>query len=284
MPTIAMLKQDMESTKSLGDIVDVLKIAALMQFHAFQLKEGKPKQDFLNIAEDIFNVLVSKGLEHPFLLDRPILPSLIVVITSDEGFLGDLNMLAINAALNIVKTSEDHILCLGRRGARYLEDTDVSYKVFPGVSSEINPDELEPLKLYILNGYKKKFGRVYIIYPKFISLVVQKIDKVLLLPYQKSSQAKILRGFFIDEMLIEPAISHVLEILIEIYLGFRLLDIFWMSKRSEYAARIMHLEGSTQELSTLNQKLSFNYFRQEHALKDKSIREISASKVISGRR
>ncbi|HNV24099.1 MAG TPA: F0F1 ATP synthase subunit gamma, partial [Candidatus Omnitrophota bacterium] len=225
MPTIAMLKQDMESTKSLGDIVDVLKIAALMQFHAFQLKEWKPKQDFLNIAEDIFNVLVSKGLEHPFLFDRPTLPSLIVVITSDEGFLGDLNMLAINAALNIVKTSEDHVLCLGRRGARYLEDTDVSYKVFPGVSSEINTDELEPLKLYILNGYKKKFGRVYIIYPKFISLAVQKIDKVLLLPYQKSSQAKILRGFFIDEMLIEPAISHVLEMLIEIYLDFRLLDI-----------------------------------------------------------
>jgi len=42
----------------------------------------------------------------------------------------------------------------------------------------------------------------------------------------------------------------------------------------------MHLEGSTQELSHMNQRLAFNYFRQVHAVSDKTIREISASRIF----
>ena len=284
MATIASLKQELESTKSLGDIIEVLKVAALMQFHAFQLKEGRPKPDFLNIAEDIFNILLSKGVEHPFLFDRKTLPTLIIAITSDEGFLGDLNMMAVNTSVNLVKSPQDEVLVLGRRGVRYLEETDVSYKSFPGITSEISFNEVSIIKEYILKGYRKKFGRVHIVYPKFISLAVQRIDKIALLPYQRKETLKIPRGFFIDEMLVEPHSDSAIEMLMDLFMGFKLLEIFWMSKRSEYAARIMHLEGSTQELSVLNQQISFNYFRQEHALKDKSIREISASKALSGKR
>jgi hypothetical protein len=45
----------------------------------------------------------------------------------------------------------------------------------------------------------------------------------------------------------------------------------------------MHLEGSAQELIQLKQTLAFEYFRQLHSARDKTIREISASKVLLGK-
>jgi F0F1-type ATP synthase gamma subunit len=90
---------------------------------------------------------------------------------------------------------------------------------------------------------------------------------------------------FEDNMLlVEPSVTRVLNSLIELWAGFKLLEIFWLSKQSEFAARIMHLEGSTQEISHLRQRLSFEYFKQVHALKDKVIREISASKIMLGKK
>ena len=80
--------------------------------------------------------------------------------------------------------------------------------------------------------------------------------------------------------MVEPSFGSVIEILVELWMGVKLLEIFWSSKQSECAARIMHLEGSTQELTQLNRKLTFEYFRQVHSLSDKTIREISVSRNL----
>jgi len=87
-----------------------------------------------------------------------------------------------------------------------------------------------------------------------------------------------------DEMLFEPSLIKLSESVVKLWLGFRIEELFWSSKQAEFAARIMHLEGSTQELNLLKQKLSFEYFRQIHGLRDKVIREISASKILLNKR
>jgi len=49
---------------------------------------------------------------------------------------------------------------------------------------------------------------------------------------------------------------------------------------AELAARIMHLEGSIQELSKVDQNLKLDYFKYLHGLSDKTIREIYASRLV----
>jgi len=82
------------------------------------------------------------------------------------------------------------------------------------------------------------------------------------------------------EILIEPNIKSVLEGWIKLWLDFRFYYIFWSSKLAEYAARITHLEGSTQELTRINQHLHLEYFKYLHGLSDKSIRELFAARVM----
>ena len=163
----------------------------------------------------------------------------------------------------------------------------MSFELFPGFTEDVDRNGLEAICGYLLKNYLAKFGRVFIVYPRFFSLTMQRIEAVSVLPFTKpETEATPPSGLTREALLIEPSVRQVIRRLIELWLDFKILDIFWSSKQSEYAARIMHLEGSTQELSHLNERLLFEYFRQVHTLRDKSIREISASKALleKGRR
>jgi len=286
MRPLSELKQDFEVSRSLRDIIDVLKTAAMIQFRSFQLRE-KLNEDFMKELESCFGILAAKKINHPYLFDRKSLPSIIVVLTSDEGFLGELNTLLVNVSIDRRKSKDDEMVIFGEQGAKYLEDINMDFVFFPGITDEVKYEEAEKIRDYLINEYKKRFGRIIIVYPKFVSLTIQRITVWQILPFEEPIEAhdkNSLRQLLIKEALIEPSQDKVVEVIVELWAGFKIMDILCSSKMSEFSARIMHLEGSTQELNVLKQKLSFEYFRQVHSLRDKVIREISASKIMLGKR
>jgi ATP synthase F1 gamma subunit len=279
MITLAKLKQSLEFNRSLGTVIDILKTTALVQFRSFQFKD-RPNTEFFKEIEDVFEIFRMKRIKHPYFFERANLPSAIIIITSNEGFLGGLNTLLINAAISSRRSTNDELIVLGERGAGYFEDLKESYVSFPGITDEAGWKESEKVANYVLGGYKKKFGSIFVCYPKFVSLTHQKVDVIRLLP--RLSDAMPNDGPFrsLEEISIEPAEHRVVETAVELWVRYKLFEVFWLSKQSEYAARIMHLEGSTYELSNLSHRLRFDYFRRVHALSDKTIREISAAKVL----
>lgn len=285
MRPLSDLKQDFEVSRNLGDIIDVLKTAALIQFRSFQFRE-KPLEDFINETENSLNILSEQGLNHPYLIDRPNLPSCIMIVTSDEGFLGELTNLLIHAGMEQCKSAKDQAIVLGRQGQRYMEELNMEFLFFPGIADDINYKHAHDYAGYLSGDYLKNYGRLYVVYPKFVSLSVQRVTTVQLLPHKPFTSGAIRQSAMAnakirkEEMLIEPSADSVLAGIIKLYMGYKLFEIFWSARQSEYAARIMHLEASTQELNHLNQRLSFEYFRQVHSLRDKVIREISASKIL----
>jgi ATP synthase F1 gamma subunit len=280
---VSELKLDFEVVQGLGDIIDVLKTSAMIQFRSLQSRD-KPNEAFFNTANDCFDMIAQKGTKHPYLFDRKMMPSAIVAITSDEGFLGEMNTLLINASVDMCKYKDDELIVLGERGGRYLEDMGRNFVFFPGIADDLDYSQVAKLRDYLLKGYRRRFGRIFIVFPKFISLTSQKITILHLLPHHIAAKQESPLLAAKEDLLIEPSMNRVLDGLINMWMGYELVDIFWMSKQAEFAARIMHLEGSTQELSHLRQKLSFEYFKQVHSLRDKVIREISASKILLGRR
>ena len=285
MITLAELKQDVELSQGLGEVVDILKTAALIQFRTLQTMQGYQEEFRKELERSLSAILSLRELPHYYLMNRKQLPSILLVMTSEEGFVGELNTLLINEALNKRQSPRDEIVILGERGTRYLEDMKEIFVSFPGISDDMKYQEMEEIRDYILKKYREEYGRVLAIYPEFQSLTSQIIKSVAILPYlgkDKKQQGQ--NSFLIEEILIGPSPKKVLEGLIHFWLGFRLLEIFRSAKQSEVAARIMHLEGSTQELSFLNQKLSLAYFRQVHNLSDKTIRELSGAKILLGKR
>ncbi|UCD14906.1 MAG: F0F1 ATP synthase subunit gamma [Candidatus Omnitrophota bacterium] len=279
MKALAKLKQDLEFIKGFGEVIDTIKTAALVEFRFFQGREKLINTAFLKELEGAFNLLMSGGIASPYLsADKP-LPQALVIITSDEGFLGELNTLCINSAFQNRQSDKDEIIVLGERGARYLADRGDNFVSFPGISERVDAKESQRLVNYLLRRYNRHIGRITVVYPQFLSLTSQRITIFTLLPYSLTAPKLDVSRKQAD-MLIEPSLSKVVKSMVNLWMNYKLLEMFFSAKQAEFAARIMHLEGSTQELSLINKKVTLSYFKQLHALSDKTIREISAAKIL----
>ena len=278
MIPLIRLKQDREFNDSFRGIIDVFKVAASVQLRQLQ---GSTVfyEPFEKTLFDSLRFLDIQGSRHPLMVHRADLPSCVVVITSDEGFAGDLNAALVTTALHSHQAARhDELVVLGDRGASRLEELNETFVYFPGIGEEIDRERITTLRRYFLKEYLRgTCGRLLVVYAKYVSLAVQHVEEELLLPCRAlfgagpSTQA--------SRALIEPSVERVMEALVTLWLEFALAKIFLSSKLSELSARVMHLEGSDQELSRTSQQLGLQYVKHLHALADKSIREISTSRI-----
>lgn len=277
MIPLAQLKQDMEFSKSLSEIVEGLKIGAAIELRHLQA-QATLSEPFLKHTLDNLSLVDPRQSRHPFLAERASLPSCVVVITSEEGFSGELNALLVNAALTARDAARgDQLVVLGERGAAAMEELGESFVYFPGVADELDRRQVAGLQRHLVQGYLDgTFGSARVVYAKFLSVTFQRVDHDVLLPYRAPAGARTAPR---KPCALEPSADLIVEELVSLWLAFSIATIFMSSKLSEVSARVMHLEGSDQELSQMSQRLSLQYVKHLHALADKSIREISVSRL-----
>jgi len=275
MIPISKLKQNLLFNNNLGDLIEVMKMAATSQFNQFRLQQ-EPAADFYTLLNSAYNLLPSDSSTRTLFNPAQSLPGLIILVSSDGGFLGGLNSLLISRLLE-TKRKQDEVVVLGQQGINYLHEAKISFTSFESPGDKLDVGKIGLLRDYLAKRYfKQEIGRVTVIYPKFINITVQQPEIENLLPLERKENV-VLKG---KEILIEPDIKTVLKGWIKLWLDFRFYHIFWSSKLAEYAARIMHLEGSVQELNKINQHLHMEYFKYLHGLSDKSIRELYAARVM----
>lgn len=278
----AKLKAQLEFNNDLGSIIDVLKVAASMQLRQLQMQRPI-NEDFLAELKESTSLIDVSRLKHPLLTLKEDLPRCVVAITSDEGFLGELNTLVINSALDRRKNSQkDMVVVIGERGAGYLRDLDVEHKAFAGIPDRLKQEQVEEIKNYLVDLFAKgDIGEVVVVYPKFVSITTHRLEASRLLPFSFEAGTQAEKTESIEELLVEPSASYIVGGLAKLWLSSVMANIFFSSKLSEFSARLMHLDKSEQELKQINRKLRLEYFRYMHVISDRTIREVSASRFIS---
>ncbi len=277
MIPVGKLKSNLQFNKNLGDLIEVMKLAATLQFNQFRLRQ-EPSEDSVRSLEDILGVLFSSGVKDGLLQPKENLPSLLLLVSSDEGFLGELNFLLVNKLLSGRK-QRDLIACAGLQGANYLREIQVDFSFFDSPGERIETQPLAKIRDHLLKQYfDRKAGRIYVVYSRFTNITQQQAEFEILLPLPVTA------GKGLAHLLIEPDSQEVIKGWIKCWLDFRLYQIFWSSKLAEFAARVMHLEGSVQELGKINSHLRMEYFKYLHGLSDKSVRELTAARLIGKER
>lgn len=275
MIPIGKLKQNLLFNKNLGNLIEVMKMAATLQFNQFRLLQ-EPAENFSVLLNSAYSAIPLDSSTNSFFNPPANLPGLLVLVSSDGGFLGEQNTLLVNRLL-LAKGKQDEIVVLGQQGINYLNEAKEKFISFESPGDKLDSQKIGLLGDYVAERYfKQKVNRVTVIYSKFININVQQTEIENILPLERMEP----RGYKSKDLLVEPNIKSVLEGWIKIWLDFRFYHIFWSSKLAEHAARIMHLEGSVQELSKLNQHLHMEYFKYLHGISDKSIRELSAARMV----
>lgn len=282
---LTKLRKELSFNREIGGIVNVLKGVASSEFYRLQ-KARKQLDEFGEYLKGFFQIINIAGVQHPF-LEVSSLPRALIIITSDIGFLGKLNISVVNAAL-AQSSGKDRFIVVGKQGVRYIEESGHTFSSFAGISDEVEYRQVEELGEYIIKGFlDKKFGRAAIVYPHFVSFAVWQVQTYQLLPcrflFRELPQERAEEEHEEEKVVIEPSMSEIIQYLIKIWLNYMLYGIFWESKLSEWAARVMHLEGSADEIKRIDKKLHYQYFRLLHEISDKNIREVFASRLAVSR-
>jgi ATP synthase F1 gamma subunit len=288
MKSAQRLKEELQLNTELTELLDVLKGIASSEFRALEKRKERFAK-FTEAFEGFFQMIDFSLIDHPFARGEGNLG--IIMITSDEGFMGGLNTQVINTALNYSGADEAELIIVGERGANYLKGLGRKFTGFPGVSSEERYEAALKLKDYIMKqGLAGKFGRLILAYPKPISFTVQKVEIIKILPCselfevrpetEKISKAKLWK----EEVIVESSLSSIIEYLLGAWITQRLFEVFEDSKLSEFSARTVHLEESHQFLMQRGRQLRFQYFRSHHDLVDRGMRESFSAQIIRKRK
>ncbi|MFA5143638.1 MAG: FoF1 ATP synthase subunit gamma [Candidatus Omnitrophota bacterium] len=283
MATIKELKEDMEFNTNLIDLLETMKSSAVFQFRALQARKER-YEEFFNAINGFFELIGERGAGHRLMAPRPGKEA-VIMVTSDEGFMGSLNLQVINAAGLGGSFGELQRIVIGERGARYFNEMGMPFVPFGSAGDAAARRSLaSTLTEYIINGVmEERFGRVSIVYPKPISFVLQRVEAARIIPFPVISQTSREKSEGFQELIIESPLDGIIEYLACEQVRQKLIDILEESKLSEFAARAMHLENSSQELAEKTKKIKLQYFKAHHEMIDKSTRELYSAQMLIGK-
>lgn len=293
MSTAKEIKEEMQFNTELKHLLEVMRDIAVFQFRTLQRKKAR----FVRFAQNLkrfFEMVDFEKTPGNFInptTDR----SAIVMITSDEGFMGGLNLQVINSGIMQPKADDAQLIIVGERGQRYLREMNRECVAFRGAEGVERYNLALNLRDFLVRGVKNgKFGRVFIFYPKPVSFMVQKVEVEEILPIQTVAHAAghtphAIRGAWSVEreahsdVIIESPMEGIIEYLVEEMVLQRLLEVLEDSKLSEFAARAIHLEKSSRELDDKAKLLRMQYFHAYHEIIDQNTRELFSAQIIRRR-
>lgn len=280
MATLSALQKELEFNTDLVALLNVMKGIAASRFQALQKRKERFKK-FSDSFRGFFELIDFSVVEHP--LGRAAAKRAgLIMVTSDEGFMGGLNTHVINAAL-AERKKETELITLGERGAAYLKGMGEKFVPFPGVTEENKYELALKLKDYIMKKSKEEsIGKVTLFYPMPVSFTFQKVEMVKILPATElfERQKTEDRGQRTEKVIIESSPNDIIEHLVGEWITQKLYEVFEDSKLSEFAARTVNLEQSHQNLSQAREAIRYKYFRAKHSFIDRGMRETFASQLL----
>ncbi len=278
----AKLKTEMLFNSDLTRLVDAMKGVAAAQYFTMEHRKSHLEKT-TKALEELFEVYDFRRSPHPF-VRRFNEKRLIVLITTDSGFLGGLNMKVINAGLRL-ETPDARFLVLGERGVNSIKEFGKQADALPG----INPDDsrfalADQLIGKIIEAVKEGFGQVILVAPRALSFTVQRVESLNLIPcpifFKNKPEGVPTRKEQARAVILESTEGSVIEELTVLWLRKRLNDIFEDAKLAEFGARTMHLEESFQTLTKIDKQLKLQFFKARREKIDQSLRESFTAQLM----
>jgi ATP synthase F1 gamma subunit len=273
----------------MAELMEILKGIAVAEYWALLKKRGRFKR-FTDAFNGFLNILDFSSVDHPFARNTGKLA--ILMITSNEGFMGGLNTRVIETALAHPEADDAALIMVGEQGAVRLEALKRPFKGFEGIVLDRSYDAARELRDYIVGEVRKgTFQRLLIFYPKSISFMVQRVEELRVLPcaelFQKRRKASLLEQQRelpppeeVEGLIIESSLREMIQYLVETWIVQKLFKIFEESKLAEFSARTVHLEESFQLLQEKGKGIRFQYLRSWHESIDKGMRDIFSAQII----
>jgi len=277
------IKSDLEDITELVEIIQVLKDVADTKFHELAGRKDR----FARFGEsfvEFFRMISLSTVRHPLVSnDNP--KTGILGMTSEAGFMGDLNAKTIRAILAEKERNPDsRLIIVGRKGV------DKLAKLQPDMQTFVNIDEVGlyemaiRIKDYVIGEVMAgRLGRVVVTYPWSKTFNLQKPRTVKLLPCDEllTKQAEFVDS--IESVILESDAIDIISYLADMWLVCRIYEIMHDTSISEAAAQSQQLEASVQRMKKDKKGIAAAFTKARKGDIDKGMREVFTSRMMTRR-
>jgi F-type H+-transporting ATPase subunit gamma len=257
-----------EIRRRIGSVGNIKQITRAMQFvAASKLRRAqeatlaaRPYSDKLDeVLADVAAVVDPD--EHPLLAAEGDGPRLIVLFTSDRGMAGSLNTNTIRFAAHEISGSSDElqVVTVGRKGTAAMRRAHVPLAAsFDGLGDKPAFTDILPLARLITDDFLAgTYSTVDLLYPAFVSTLVQRPEMKRLLPIKPDPDH--LEGIPGHQFIFEPSPTRVLEHLMPRYVATRLFQAVLELTASEQSSRMVAMRNATDNAQELIDDLTLTY-------------------------
>ena len=280
--------------KSIGNIRQITRAMQLVATAKMKKSQKKAKDadpyaaGALEILENLTRI--ERIIDHPYWLEQKGNSIALILITSNRGFCGGLNITLFNQVLSFIKDQQNKgkkisIATVGRKGQNFIKKLNLNIMAdFSGLGDHFLLQEIAPLARIATEDYRKGlFQKIYIAYTQFINTLSQKPIIRQILPLELKifkdiaeigSKSQTIAAS--PKYLYEPNANEVFEKLIPHLLEVEIYKALLDARASEHSARMAAMKNATEQAADLMDDLKFTYnqFRQSSITNE--IAEISS--------
>ena len=284
MGKASKVKREMIEGRELVDLIQVLKDIADMKFQDLFSRRGG-FQRFGESFSEFFRLLEYTELSHPLISNNN--PNVcIVVITSEDGFIGDLNNKVVVRAMAEREENPDAVfVTVGRKGVAKLEMMGVkSQKVFEEIAEQGMYEISVKLKDYLVEQVMNdKIGKVKVVYPWPKDLQTVKARSVKLLPcdFIAQKQKQTIEQF--TKVIEESDPLDIIGYLANLWTSSKIFEMMFDTSIAAVSAQAQQLDSSLTNVKKESINVRLRYRKARKGDIDKSLREVFSSRLMANK-
>ncbi|MEW6172604.1 MAG: ATP synthase F1 subunit gamma [Bacillota bacterium] len=279
MPSLRDYRRRIKSLQSTQKICKAMKAVATARMAKAQVAVTAARPYARQIHEVLGRLSKAAGdVKHPLLAVREPKKICYIVITADRGLCGGFNSNILRTTMRELNAHPDAALvAVGRKARNFFRFRRMAMEgEFVGLGEDIKFAHARLIAKIAIDKYATgEFDAVYVIYSKFVNILVQQPTVVKVLPVEPPAEEE---GEAKEESkkgpqplyIFEPSAEAVLYELLPKYVETVVFHAILESKAGEQCARMTAMDGATKNteemIGTLTLKM--NRVRQEGITKE----------------
>ncbi|WP_293730173.1 F0F1 ATP synthase subunit gamma [uncultured Actinobacillus sp.] len=278
------IKTKIASVQSTQKITKAMEMVATSKMRKTQDRMAASRP----YSETIRNVIshVSKasiGYKHPFLVEREIKKVGVLIVSTDRGMCGGLNINLFKTVLTEIKQWKEkgvtvEVGVIGSKGIAFFRSVGLTIRAqHSGMGDNPSVEELLGIANGMFTAYKNgEFDALYIAYNKFVNTMSQKpcFEQLVPLPELDSDQLGERQQSW--DYIYEPDPKVLLDSLLIRYLESQVYQSVVDNLASEQAARMVAMKAATDNAGNLIGDLQLVYNKARQASITNELNEIVA--------
>lgn len=223
---------------------------------------------------------------HPFMVDRPVKKVAYLIVSTDRGLAGGLNINTFRATIRSIKEWKDkgveaELAIVGNKGIGFFKR--IGGKVVATASNLGDKPTLEQLigSIKVLVDAFRDGGvdRVYVVYASFVNTMTQKPTVQQLLPIEATPVEGLLKSW---DYIYEPSAPELLDSVLLRYLESQVYQAVIENAASEQSARMVAMKAASDNAGKIIQGLQLAYNKARQASITKELAEIVGGAAAVG--